>query len=497
VAHHVSDLPNRTLAPLFVGLVGALLVSSAPAQNPTETPADRPNVLFIAIDDLRTELNCYGASHMISPNIDRLAERGVLFERAYCAHPVCGPSRASLLTGLRPENLGVIDLFTHPRDVKPDIITLPQLFMLNGYTSHGIGKIFHADHQPNWKGDAASWSRPAEMAAEDTGSTGLPPRREWPPNLSTVARTENRDVPDNWYFDGQAADRAIIALNELKDEPFFLAVGFKKPHLPFQAPKKYWDMYDPATLPPVASPERPREAPEIAFHSSQELMREFPNGLTESDISVLRQGYYACTSYADAQVGRVVDELDRLDLADKTIIVLWSDHGFHLGEHGLWTKLSTFEYDLRVPMIIVDPRTTTAGSRAAAPVELLDLYPTLADLCGLEPPHPLDGVSLRPILQDPTVHVKPFAYSQTPVPHRFMPKGTELQAMGYSMRSPQYRYTEWRAAGSHEVLARELYDYTNTWLEKSNIANDPQNAALISSMAESLKVPFPVAQEVE
>jgi iduronate 2-sulfatase len=484
-------LAHRPIIQASLAIGFGLLVSGLPAQ---DTP-ERPNVLFIAVDDLRAELGCYDAPHIISPNLDALAERGVLFERAYCALPVCGPSRVSVLTGLRPDTIGIHDLYTHHRDRIPDIVTLPQLFKNNGYIAQGIGKIFHNSHQPDWRGDEASWSVPAQISYGGHDSDKPVVKGAVPPNLSDVPRTEMRDVPDDAYFEGRVANLAIEALDQLKGEPFFLAVGFWKPHLPFNAPKRYWDMYDTSTLPPVQMPDRPEGAPEMAFHPSVELMREFQGDLTPEQVTTLRHGYYAATTYMDSQLGRVIDHLDELGLADNTIIVVWSDHGYHLGEHGMWTKLSAFEADLRVPFIIADPRTTTAGSRAAGPVELLDIYPTLADLCGLPPPHKLDGVSLRPMLNDPTVHARSFAYSQSTHPKRVMPKGTVVQAMGYTMRSLQYRYTEWRSTSTGEVLHRELYDYSGGWFEERNIAHDPQNAALVASMSESMKEAFPLPKQ--
>jgi iduronate 2-sulfatase len=398
---------------------------------------------------------------------------------------------------LRPDNIGIVDLYTHHRDRVPQIVTLPQLFKNNGYTSQGIGKVFHNSHQPNWRGDAASWSVPEQMHYGGHPTDIAVVEGEVPPNLSEVPGTEMRDVPDEAYFDGRVADLAIEALNELKDEPFFLAVGFWKPHLPFNAPKKYWDMYDASTLPPITHPERPEGAPDIAFHPGTELMRNFPDGMTDEQAAILRHGYYAATTYMDAQLGRVLDELDALDLTDNTIVVVWSDHGFHLGEQGLWTKLSAFEYDLRVPLMIAAPGTTTAGMRAAGPVELLDLYPTLAEMCGLEPPHALDGVSLVPMLKDPTQRVREYAFSQSTHPKRVMPKGTVPSAMGYSARSENFRYTEWRNAGTGEVLERELYDYSSGWVETRNLSSDPEHAERIAQMSEALKQPFPLPSVAE
>ena len=381
--------------------------------------AERPNVLFIAVDDLRVELGCYSDTSVKSPNIDALAARGTLFEHAYCQQAVCNPSRASLLTGLRLDTLNIWDLPTHFRQRKPNVVTLPQLFKQNGYHAQNIGKIFHNWRQDDYKGDARSWSVPAEMHYATHGSDVALVEGPLPPDLSGVPRTEMRDVADEAYFDGRIANKAVAALKELKDKPFFLAVGFWKPHAHFNAPKKYWDMYKRSEIKPPANAEPPAGVPEVAMHDAREILRGFrdrPDGKpTDAEVLALRHGYYAATSYVDAQVGKVLDELDRLGLREKTIVVFWSDHGFHLGEHALWAKTSNFELDARVPMIISTPN-HKPGQKTAALVELLDLYPTLADLCGLDAPKDLEGKSLRPVLDDPSASVKPAALTQHPRP---------------------------------------------------------------------------------
>ena len=299
---------------------------------------DKPNVLFLMADDLRPELGCYGAGHVISPNIDRLAKRGRMFEHAYCQQALCNPSRASMLTGLRPDSLGIWNLPTHLRQRRPDIVTLPQHFRNNGYFTECVGKIFH-----NWRqdihGDPQSWSVPQFMhyARHDDDK----PRVEGKPpgNEIKLPRSTIRDVPDEAYFDGRIATRAIESLRGLKKnrKPFFLAVGFWKPHLPFNAPKRYWNLYDPAKVKLPESLAKPANGPDIALHDSRELLRAFGGRKPSTrDIRELRRGYYAATTYMDAQVGRVLDELDRLGLRDSTIVVFTADHGFHLGEHSLW-----------------------------------------------------------------------------------------------------------------------------------------------------------------
>ncbi|MFT5470867.1 MAG: iduronate 2-sulfatase [Verrucomicrobiales bacterium] len=440
----------------------------------TVAAADRPNVLFIAVDDMRAELGCYGSPTVISPNIDRLASQGTLFEHAYCQQAVCNPSRASLLTGLYPSTLGIWDLPTHFRDKRPDIVTLPGHFKANGYHAEGIGKIFHNWRQDDYKGDAVSWSVPETMHYNSHGNDKAVVEGELPPNLDDTPKIDLRDVPDEAYFDGRIANLAVDALGRLKksEEPFFLAVGFWKPHSHFNAPKKYWDLYDRERIQPPKNPNPPDGVPEIALHDGREICRSFkdrPNGRpTAVDTIALRHGYYANISFVDAQVGKVLDELDRVGLRDSTIVVFWSDHGFHLGEHGLWAKTSNFELDAKVPMIIATPD-HPEGQRAAGVVELLDLYPTLAELCGLPAPkHKLEGVSLKPMLDDPDATVKPAAFTWHPRP-AYPPGRSNPDAMGYSMRTATHRYTEWRDFESDELVAGELYDHRVDPDENTNI----------------------------
>ena len=420
--------------------------------------SERPNVLFIAADDLRNDLGCYGHAEVKTPNLDRLAARGVIFDRAYCQQAVCNPSRASLLTGRRPDTLGIWNLSRHLREVTPDVVTLPELFKQDGYFTRGIGKIFH-----NWRqatqGDPRSWSVPAVYHYARHDDDIPVSRTPLPPNLAKAPRCMKLDLPDEAYFDGRIATLAVEELQNrarLRDEPFFLAVGFWKPHLPFNPPKQYWDLYDPAVLSLPKFPGQPINVPEVALHDSREIMRAFERGLSEADVRELRQGYLAGVSFLDAQVGRLLDELERTKLAENTVIVFWSDHGFHLGEQSLWAKTSNFELDARVPLIISTPEASRAGEHTAALVELLDLYPTLADLCGLTVPDGLEGVSLRPVLDDPESTVKRGAFTQHPRPAYY--NGVPA-VMGVSVRTERMRYTEWRSFATGAVEARELYDH--------------------------------------
>ena len=449
----------------------------------------RPNVLFIATDDLRVELGCYGNQVIKSPHIDRLAQRGVVFNRAYCQQAVCNPSRASVLSGLRPDTIKIWDLYTHLREIQPDIVTLPQLFKQNGYHTQCIGKIFHNWHQPKYKGDAPSWSVPDKLHwnthSKDTAGENAPKSH------TSCPRTDCRDVADITFFDGQIAHETIKALRECQDKPFFLGVGFWKPHLPFNVPKKYWDLYSTEEIGLPVNPNPPLDVPEIALHPSRELMRDFPDGLTEIQTLTLRHGYYAAVSYLDTQLGKVLDELDKLGLTENTIIVFWSDHGYHLGEHDLWCKTSNFELDARVPFIISAPGVQKqAGVHTDALVELLDIFPTLTDLCGLKEPHKLEGLSLRPILIDPMATVKSATFTQHPRP-AYSKNGALPTHMGYSIRTKQYRYTEWRDIKSGVVTDRELYDHQNDSRETQNLANNVEFIKIVKTVAEQLQKVHP------
>ena len=433
---------------------------------------ERPNVLFIAVDDLRVELGCYGNATVKTPHIDRLAARGTLFERAYCQQAVCNPSRASLLTGLRPDTLRVWDLPTHFRRTHPDIVTLPQLFKQQGYFAQDVGKVFHNYRQDEWKGDPVSWSVPAVMHYGSHSHDQPKVTGPLPDDLATLRQTECRDVPDKAYYDGRVATAAVQALQAIKDRTFFLAVGFWKPHLPFNAPKKYWDLYDREQIDLPVPGEAPLGGPSIALAN---IGLGGNRQLTDEQIREARHGHLAAISYLDTQVGKVLDELDRLELTDRTIIVFWSDHGLHVGERGMWGKNTNFELDTHVPLIISSPdHQYKSGSRAGGLVELLDLYPTLIDLCELPVPHTLEGVSLRPLLEDPNSVVKPVALSQHPRPKN--PRGMSFldsppDVMGYSLRTDRYRYTEWREFQSGTIVARELYDHQSDPLELNNMVS--------------------------
>jgi len=468
---------------LFHTLVIAVLLSSS-------VPAtERPNVLFIIADDLRAELGCLGDQHIISPNLDRLAAGGRLFERAYCQQAVCNPSRASFMTGLRPDTLGVWDLRAHFRKKFPDHPTLPQLFKQNGYESICIGKSFH---NSAGMGDTQSWSRPAEFHEgphwADTIANKITPI----PSRRNAPVTEKTARADDVYWDGEITDQAIATLAEDHDKPFFLTVGYWRPHLPFVAPAKYWNLYDLRDITLPASWSAPEHCPDIALHDFREIRgyakmpKAFP--LSVKFTRHLRHGYFASISYLDEQVGRLMNALDRNGLRDNTIVVFISDHGFHLGEHGLWCKTSCFEYDARVPIIISTPKMKQAGRPTQSIAELIDIYPTLAELANLTPPQNLEGTSLLPILQDPTASVKHAAYTQHPRPAYYRGKP---DTMGVSVATANYRYTEWRDFQTGEPTASEFYDHRGDQLETRNTATAPKNKRFVNEGHKLLNATFP------
>ncbi len=444
--------------------------------------ADKPNVLLICVDDLKPALGCYGDRMASSPNIDALASRGVLFERAYCNQAVCAPSRNALLTGLRPTTLGIYDLGTNFRKSRPDAITLPQMFKANGYRTEGLGKIFHVGHGneedpkswsvPHWKTYVVAYALPESRAK--TGLTREEALFENKPggDLPKGAPWEIADVPDNTYPDGALADEAIRRLQAAKakpDEPFFMAIGFVKPHLPFVAPKKYWDLYDPAKLPLASWQEPPKHAPKFAPQFGGEL-RQYRNVPDKGAIDPIMQrqlvhGYYAAMSYMDAQVGKVIAELDRLQLAENTIVVLWGDHGWHLGDHGMWCKHTNYEQATRIPVIVCAPG-KRVGVAAKGMIESVDIYPTLCELAGIQINETLDGKSFAGSLDQPDKPTKEYvlhAYPRSPAGRG--------QLIGRAVRTQRYRLVEWKKPGAAADTAElELYDYEADPLEKENVA---------------------------
>lgn len=441
--------------------------------------AERPNVLLILVDDLKPSFGAYGDTWVHARSLDRLAARGLRFDRAYCNQAVCAPSRNNLLVGSRSTSLGIYTLGTNFRRAVPDAITLPQHFKNHGYHTAGIGKVFHIGHGNT--GDDRSWSvsflpdkvidyaLPASTGGRLTREEALFSNQP-AQGLPRGAAWENADVPDSAYADGRIAAAGIERLRAYKasGQPFFLALGFVKPHLPFCAPKKYWDLYDPARLPLPRVTTPPRGAPPFAGKTLGELNQYDPvpqePPLEEPLVRTLIHGYYAALSYMDAQLGRVLDELDRLGLADSTIIVLWGDHGYHLGDHGMWTKHTNYEQACRIPLLIAAPGVTQPRTSTPALVESVDLFPTLCELAGLPPPsgpQPIDGQSLVPVLKDPTRPHRDHAY------HCY-PRGERL---GRAIRTARHRLVEWKRPGADPATAvLELYDYQLDPDETENVA---------------------------
>ena len=452
------------------------------------------NVLFIAVDDLRPELGCYGHPMVKSPNIDRLASQGLQFDRAYCQFALCNPSRASLLTGRRPETTKVYDLKTFVRKHDPNVVTLPQLFKNNGYRTLNFGKIFHATNGNH--DDTASWSeRPWHSPKDDANSKPKPkptskaekvaePDSEGDPHSNEMPYRAP-EVADAELSDGQIAERAVAALKGIKDQPFFLAVGFHKPHLPFVAPRKYWDLYDPVKIKLAANPFHPKDAPSFANNDASELRRykDVPkNGAIPEDLSrKLIHGYYASVSYTDAQIGKVLNELDRLGLRDKTIVILWGDHGYHLGEHATWNKRTDWEIATRVPMMISVPG-MPGGKRTSALVEFVDIYPSLAELCKLPLPSGLEGISFTRLIKDPQRPWKKAAFS---LYVKEVPELGKGDCFGRAMRTDRYRFIEWSVTENPKRVF-ELYDHQADPSENVNIAGKPENKELIEMLSKQL-----------
>ncbi|MGI9472704.1 MAG: sulfatase [Rubripirellula sp.] len=492
----------------------------------------RTNVLFIAVDDLRPELGCYGSEIAITPNLDALAGDGLLFNRAYCQQAICSPSRASLMTGARPDTIGVTENYTYFRDLNPDIVTLPQHFWANGYETVNCGKIYHGKYNDPEK----SWSR-------------LPSRKKMPRGLSSpigvggYALAENRelvaekkkrfgenahsallkgpayeaaDVADQVFEDGYNTDLAIATLKDMLQsgqEPFFLGLGFKKPHLNFVAPKRYWDLYDREELPAGTYSDAPSDGAAMGLHASFELRTRhgIPKyGPIGPDLSrTLLHGYLACTSYVDAQIGRMLQALDEAGVRDNTIIIVWGDHGWHLGDLGIWGKATNYEIATRVPLMIWTPDMPDQhrGRKTEALVELVDMYPTLCDLADIQIPEHLEGLSFAPLLQDPQQRWKTAAFSQYPNPalrewaaNPITPDMRELffgrliedvesgiieqqgskwdrelfekDLMGYTMRTERYRLVVWKDVKHPEdqPLFVELYDHQLDPDETENVS---------------------------
>lgn len=506
--------------------------------------SSKPNILFISIDDLRPELGCYGSPIAKSPHLDALATDGVLFNRAYCQQAICSPSRASLMTGTRPETVGIIENYTYFRDVNPDIVTLPQHFRANGYETVYCGKIYHG----KFTDEELSWSRKPSIDKVNVpkpylvgGYASEKNRKIFRDNQAAIKEKygsvehyalgrgpayERADVPDHTYPDGYNVDLAIATMKDMlatEDKPFFLGLGFYMPHLDWRAPDKYWELYDEEDIPMAIHDSAPIDGAAMGLHASFELRVRAgipKSGPIDSELAkTLKHAYLACVSYIDAQIGRMIEALDEAGIRDNTIIIVWGDHGWHLGDMGVWGKATNYEIGTRVPLIIWTPDLLekNKGRNSDALVELIDMYPTLCDLAGIDKPEHLEGYSFEPVLEDPDREWKKAAFSQYPNPALrewaanpltagmrdtyFGPLIEEVESrimtqqkekwdrqlfennlMGYSMRTDQHRIIIWKdyKNPTEPPLFIELYDHAQDPAETMNIAS--ANPELVSKL---------------
>ncbi|TWT73408.1 sulfatase [Allorhodopirellula solitaria] len=445
--------------------------------------ADPPkmNVLFIAADDMNCDLSLYGNSQVKTPNLERLAAMGVRFDNAYCQQPLCGPSRASLMTGLRPDTLNMHTLAHELRKKNPDVVTLGQMFRQQGYFSARAGKIYHYGNPSQIGTDAnddpATWDERYNPAGIDKTQEDKIVRYHRGKGLGISMAWWDPESRDEEHTDGMVATKIVELIEEHREEPFFLAAGFFNPHCPYVAPKKYFDMYplDEITMPNLE--EAKADLDDVPPMAIQRDARNWPfyfDGISIEEARRCKRAYYACSSFVDAQVGRLLDALEEHDLMDRTVIVFWSDHGYFLGEKGLWYKRKAFERSARMPLVIAAPG-LAKDQATQKTVELIDLYPTLADLCDLKPPSVLEGQSMRPLLIDP-VHAEWTKPAVTQVWHN--PK-----AWGYSIRNERYRYTEWLAGKA----GRELYDHDIDPQEVTNLADDPAHERVVAELSKQLQ----------
>ncbi|QEG00829.1 Choline-sulfatase [Stieleria maiorica] len=475
-------LSSPALGHAFRPTILVLLLAGFPAH---PAAAESPNVLFIAVDDLASTLGCYGDPIAKTPNIDRLAASGVCFLNAYNQLPLCNPTRASIMTGRRPDEIGVYDLDRHFRDQLPDVVTLPQAFQQRDYLAARVGKIYHynvpASIGTDGFDDPPSWNLTVNPKGRDKSDEALifnaEPHRKISAALSWLAA----DGRDDEQTDGMIASEAIKLMEAHRDEPFFLGVGFFRPHTPYVAPKKYFDLYPLETISlPYAPPGDRDDIPTAAFAHNCPI----PNyNLDPPTLRRATQAYYACVSFVDAQVGRLLDALERLELADDTIVVFWSDHGYHLGEHnGIWQKRTLFEQSAKSPLIIRVPGAAGNGQACRRIVEFVDIYPTVVGAAGIEGPPGLAGRDLATLLEDPLADWDGQAITQVlrPADDRL-----ETQVMGCSIRTQRYRYTEW-AEGAQGV---ELYDHRADPLEFDNLAIEPdaRRQAVIDTLRDQLR----------
>ena len=442
---------------------------------------DQPNILFILVDDLRTELPVYGKDHIVAPNIDKLAKESVVFQNAYVNVPVCGASRASMMTGIRPTESRFVGYQSRMDEDAPNAIPLFSLLKDNGYFTQSIGKVMHFSDDSKQGWSVPNW-HPRLVLARGKGTGHRNYQLEENIRLFKKNRKgpayESADVPDNAYYDGQITDHAIEALDQFKhtEQPFFLTVGFLKPHLPFNAPKKYWDLYDPEKLSLSDNPFLAKDLPKQANHNWGEMRKyvgvpKSPELMPDDLALKLMHGYYAGVSYIDAQVGMVMDALHANGLDKNTIVVFAGDHGFFLGEHGFWAKHSPFDLATHTPLMVKLPNNKVSGNSNGL-VEFVDIYSTLVDLLGIEPPSQLQGKSFAPILND----------LQAPGKEAVYPRWQK----GEVIKTEQYAMTEWYGKNG-SVHARMLYDHINDRAENNNLANDPAYKKTVDALHQKLK----------
>ncbi len=484
--------PISWVAIFLIATVGWAVPSRATAAS------ERPNVLFIAVDDLRTELGCYGNTTIQSPHIDRLAAEGMVFNRAWCQQAICMASRASLMSGLRPDSHAIYNCKALT-DLAPDVLTLNRHFENNGYQIWSSGKIYHhaSDRQAqfgdNYQSEETQTVGRGYLAPEsiqivkDYGAVYRETRNENANGRGPAF--EAPDVPDAAYPDGYMTDQALQAMETLKkrERPFFMAVGFHKPHLPFNAPKPYWDLYDPARIEPAPNPFNSKDASAYFNNYNFGELRNYagiPKGREPFSADLARQlkhGYYACVSYTDAQIGKLLDGLKRNGLDKNTIVVLWGDHGWKLGEHGKWCKHTQYAIDNHVPLLVKAPGVGRTGKTDAL-VEFVDIYPTLCELAGLELPAHLQGTSFAPVLKNPERPWKEGAISVYP----FNTGNPQKRILGFAIQTQRYRYTEWIQEATGDVVDRDLFDHQNDPDENESIAHRPENADRIQTLSRLL-----------
>ncbi|MDD2597865.1 MAG: sulfatase [Kiritimatiellae bacterium] len=509
---------------------GAFTLLNIPPAN-AQDRKKRPNILMIPVDDLKPLMGCYGHPQIITPNLDRLAQKGTTFLNNACQQAVCGPTRASLMTSRYPDSTGVWDLDTPMRSVNPDILTLPQYLIQQGYETTGIGKTYHNPGCTDGKYDAPSWSirynsqaitltptkyglptggylHPETQRAYALGQKDVRGQKFRSGGARKIAMTKvggpmtapateclDTDLPDAAYYDGAMTDAACALLDKLAlgDKPFFLSVGYLKPHLPFVAPRKYWDMYKREEIQVHPFQDMAQHSPEFAYNRNYGELRSYSDmpttaegGLSVDQQKQLIHGYRACVSYVDAQIGRLLDKVERLGIAENTIICLWGDHGWHIGDHGQWCKHTNYEQAVRSPLIIAAPG-LKGGQRCASPTGHIDIFPTLCALAGLPLPECVQGLDLTPLLREPAASMRSAILSQYPRTVNGMP------AMGYTLRDKRHRYVKWlqmdyrKGERAGLLVATELYDYENDPMETVNLAASQEHAAIVREFENEFK----------